>query len=280
LICQKRALAVHDISCVGKCSLTVALPIISAAGIEVAVLPTAVLSTHTGGFTGYTFRDLTGDLIPIAEHWERLGITFDAIYTGYLGSYSQIGLIKELIGRFGKNALVLVDPVMAENGRLYSGFDAGFPSGMAELCKMADIVVPNLTEAALMLNEPYADGPFTEDYINGLVRRLGKAFGGKVVLTGVSFDKTRLGAAYYDSVSGELGYAMNTRIEGFFHGTGDIFGSVLLSGFLNGLSFKDTVQTAVDFTVDSIKLTESGREQRYGVRFEAALPGLIKKLGM
>jgi len=277
---QKRALAVHDISCVGKCSLTVALPIISAAGIECSVLPTAVLSTHTGEFTGYTFRDLASDILPILDHWEQLGIKFDAIYTGYLGSFDQIELVKKLIERFGKDALVMVDPVMGDNGKLYSGFDAAFPSGMAELCKMADIVVPNLTETALMLSEPYIEGPYTPEYINGLCRRLKADFNADIVLTGVSFNKDNLGAAYYGKDASESGYAMQMLIPGSFHGTGDVFGSSLLSALLNGFSLKDAAQAAVELTVDSIRQTEPGREKRYGVRFEAALPGLIKKLGI
>lgn len=277
---QKRALAIHDISCVGKCSLTVALPVLSAAGIETSVLPTSILSTHTGGFTGYTFRDLTEDIMPIADHWATLDLAFDAIYTGYLGSALQLELMKKLFVRFGKNALVMVDPVMADNGRLYAGFDAAFPAGMAELCKMADVIVPNLTEAVLMLNEPYVEGPYAEEYIKGILHRLGKAFGGQIVLTGVYFDETHLGTAYFDTNSGETGFIMNDLIDGYYHGTGDVFGSALLSGLLCDLSLKDAARTAVDFTVDAIKATEPTREPRYGVRFEAALPGLMKHVGL
>ena len=277
---QLRALAVHDISCVGKCSLTVALPIISAAGIETSVLPTAVLSTHTGGFTGYTFRDLTEDIMPIASHWEELGIEFDAVYTGYLGSFKQLELVKGLFAQFGKKGLVLVDPVMADHGKLYPGFDKSFPGGMAELCKMADVIVPNLTEAALLLGEEYVEAPHSEAYIEGLLKRLGAAFGGKIVLTGVSFDGKTLGAACYDSAGGDLGYAMANMIEGSYHGTGDVFGSALLAGLLRGLSLIEAARCAVNFTVDSIKLTEKDKESRYGVRFESALPGFIKSLGL
>lgn len=274
---QQRALAVHDISCVGKCSLTVALPIISAAGIEAAVLPTAVLSTHTGGFTGYTFRDLTEDIGPISEHWQALGVEFDAIYTGYLGSFRQLELVEGLFARFGKG-LVLVDPVMADDGKLYPGFTADFPSGMAKLCKRADVIAPNLTEAALLLGEEYVKGPHDEAHIKGILGRLSAAFGGKIVLTGVSLEQGRLGAAHYDSATGELGYAMEAHVEGYFHGTGDVFGSALLSALLRGKTLAQATQVAVNFTVDAIKSTDPKREPRYGVCFEAALGRFITSL--
>lgn len=278
---QKRALAIHDISCVGKCSLTVALPVISSAGIETSVLPTSVLSTHTGGFEGYTFKDLTDQINPIADHWSTLNMHFDAIYTGYLGSQKQIDLVKSLFKRFsGEETLILVDPVMADNGKLYPGFDKTFPAEMAELCKAADITVPNITEAAFMLGEEYKEGPYTREYIEGLLRRLGNAFGGTIVLTGVYFDTEKLGAAGFDTKTGEICYAMSGIIPGYYHGTGDVFGSGLLSAMLNNKSLEESIKIAVDFTVDSIKLTETDREPRYGVRFESALPGLMRNIGL
>lgn len=278
---QKRALAIHDISCIGKCSLTVALPVISAAGIETAVLPTSILSTHTGGFDGYTFRDLTDEINPIADHWGSLNIQFDAIYTGYLGSQEQISLVVSLFDRFASNnTLILVDPVMADNGKLYPGFNESFPSDMAQLCKRANVIVPNITEAVLMLGEEYIEGPYTREYIEGLLERLGKAFGGKIVLTGVNFDSNQLGAAGYDTETGEISYAMSDVVPGYYHGTGDVFGSGLLSALLSSYSLSAAIQVAVDFTVSAIKLTDADREPRYGVRFEAALPGLMKDLGL
>jgi len=278
---QKRALAVHDISCVGKCSLTVALPVISAAGIETSVLPTSVLSTHTGGFEGYTFRDLTDDIQPISDHWAKLGIRFDAIYTGYLGSKEQIKLIEGLFKRFaGPDTLVLVDPVMADNGVLYPGFSEDFPAEMAKLCRGAGVVCPNITEAALMLGEPYIEGPYTEDYIDGLLHRLGAVFDSRIVLTWVSFDAEHLGAASFDPKTGQVHFVMAELVPGYYHGTGDVFGSGLLSALMTGFSLEDAIQVAVDFTVQSIKRTDTDREPRYGVRFEAALPGLMRALGL
>ena len=277
---QKKALAVHDISCVGKCSLTVALPILSAAGVETAVLPTSVLSTHTGGFEGYTFHDLTGEVGPIVNHWESLGLTFDAIYTGYLGSREQIGLMRDLFRRLGKGALKLVDPVMADNGVLYAGFAPDFPQEMRTLCAQADVIIPNFTEAALMLGEPYVAGPYTKEYIEGLLRRLTAVCPGRIVLTGVFFDDTAVGAASYDPASDRIDYALAPRIPGYFHGTGDVFGSALLAALLADKTLGEAIDIAAHFTAQSIQLSDPSREKKYGVRFEAALPGLMKALGI
>jgi len=274
---QKRVLAIHDISCVGKCSLTVALPILSAAGLETSVLPTAVLSTHTGGFTGYTFRDLTDDILPIAEHWKSLDLRVDAIYTGYLGSARQIGLVEQLIGMFRRpGTVVLNDPAMADNGVMYTGFDAAFAKGMAGLCARGDIVIPNLTEAAFMLGRPYTEA-CGRAYIEELLRAL-TAMGPRIaVLTGVSFEPGKLGAAVYDAASGKTDYYFDERVEGYYHGTGDVFASAFLAAYLNGKTPGESIRAAVRFTLESIRRTRAaGTENRYGVDFENALPSLIK----
>ena len=277
---QKRVLAIHDISGVGKCSLTVALPIISAAGIEASLLPTAVLSTHTGGFTGFTYRDLTEDIMPIVKHWEELQVKFDGIYTGFLGSYEQIELIMQTFERLkSEGTLIVVDPVMADEGELYKIFDKNFPAQMKALCEKADIIIPNITEACLMTGEKYVDGPYTKEYIEKLLRRLGEFGVKQAVLTGVYFDDKKLGAACYDCVSGKISYAMAEKIEGYYHGTGDIFGSVLVSAVIGGKTIVEAVQLAVDFTVGCIKRTkEADTERRYGVNFEAGLAGLAERL--
>lgn len=275
---QKRALAVHDISCVGKCSLTIALPILSAAGIETSVLPTSILSTHTGGFGKPVFHDLTEELAPIADHWKSFGMTFDSIYTGYLGSTEQVARVLSLFDDFGAGALKLVDPVMADNGKLYSGFPDDFPKEMQKLCARADVIVPNLTEAALLLDEPYVSGPYTEEYITGLLSRLADRYPGSIVLTGVHFDDTNLGAVAYDRTSASV--ALAPRIPGHFHGTGDIFASVLLSALLTGKELGEAMQIAVGFTAESIRLTDPERDRRFGVRFEAALPSLMHELNL
>lgn len=277
---QVSALAVHDLSCVGKCSLTVALPILSAAGIETAVLPTSVLSTHTGGFTGWTFHDLTGEVEPITRHWASLGLQFDAIYTGYLGSKAQLGLMSGLFDRFGKHALKIVDPVMGDNGALYGGFGHDFPAGMRSLCAQADVIVPNFTEAALMLGEPYREGPYTKRYVEDMLHKLALICPGRIVLTGVRFDNIQVGAATLDVPTGEIEYAQAPLVPGFFHGTGDIFASVLCAALLRGRGLGESAQIAANFTVTAIRGSDPGRDQKYGVNFEGALPSLMDALGL
>jgi pyridoxine kinase len=277
---QKRVAAIHDISGFGKCSLTVALPVISAAGIECSVMPTAVLSTHTGGFEGFTYRDLTGDLRPVADHWKSLNLKFDALYSGFLGSFEQLDIVSGIFDDFRTDDnLILVDPVMADNGELYKIFPSDFPLGMKKLCAKADIIVPNITEACLLLEEPYKDGPYSKEYIEHILKSLSDTGAQKVVLTGVFFDDKTLGAATYDRKSGQIGYAFSDRIPGYYHGTGDVFGSLLLSALLNDFDLTEAAQTAVDFTAESIRRTAaSSTDIRFGVRFEDAIPGFIRRL--
>ncbi len=275
---QKRVAAIHDISCFGRCSLTVALPILSAAGIETSIIPTAVLSTHTGGFTGYTFKDLTEDILPIAEHWKSLGLTFEAIYTGYLGSYSQLDIVSHIFDMFKeKDSMILVDPVMGDNGRLYTAFDEDFPKGMVKLCEKADVIVPNITEAALLLGEDYREGPYTTEYIEGLFTRLSGCGAKKIVLTGVYLQEGQMGAAAYDCGRKEVSYYFREKIPGMYHGTGDVFSSVLLSGLLNDQSMEESLKLAVDFTTGAIQRTYDDRtDNRYGVNFEQGLVDLAR----
>jgi len=278
---QKRVLAIHDISCVGKCSLTVALPIISAAGLEVPSLPTAVLSTHTGGFTGFTYRDLTEDMIPILEHWKSLGLQFDAIYTGFLGSFEQIDIVCKIIDEVGKNAKVFVDPVMGDAGKLYSVFPDNFPEGMKRLARKADVLLPNMCEAAFLLGEEYRPGPYTEEYIESLLKRLSGLGPRKVVLTGVFFDEKKLGAACYDADTGKVSFTMAEKIPEYFHGTGDVFSSAIVSAVMNGLPLDRAIEIAVDFTHGSIMRTyRAGTDLRYGVNFEEGIPRFLKQLGL
>ena len=279
---QKRILAIHDISCVGRCSLTVALPIISSAGIETTVIPTAVLSTHTGGFTGFTYRDLTEDIEPIVDHWKTLSLNFDSVYTGFLGSFEQIDIVSRIFDDLrSKGTMIAVDPVMADNGELYKIFPSNFPQGMRGLCAKADIIMPNITEAVLMLGREYKEGPYTTEYIESLLKDLGKMGAKKIVLTGVYFNDNELGAASYDTGTSDIGYAFAKRIEGYYHGTGDVFGSVLVSALVNGKALKDATGIAVDFTARSIQRTKDAKTDiRFGVNFEAGIPKLIKDLGL
>ncbi len=267
---MKRIATVQDFSCAGRCSLTVALPIVSACGIECCCVPTAVLSTHTGGFSGYTLRDLTDDIAPIAAHWASLDLGFDALYTGYLASERQIDLVCDFARRFRGGGFVAVDPAMADNGALYGGFDVHFAKRMAGLCGMADIVVPNLTEAALLTGREYDPAP-DRDRVGALLCGL-LALGAKsAVITGVSFAPGQLGAAFMGA-DGRMGYACRGRVEKSYHGTGDIFSSVLVSALTQGLSLGDACDAACDFTTTCIANTaKEAVDERYGVLFEREL---------
>ena len=277
---QKRVAAIHYLSGFGKCSLTVALPILSAAGIETSALPTAILSTHTGGISGYTYRDLTEDMRPVMKHWKSLDIKFDAIYTGFLGSFEQLDIVKEFFDAFRQeDNLILVDPVMGDNGELYTVFTREFAAGMRMLCQKADIIVPNLTEAALLLDEPYHPGPYTHAYIESLLRKLGALGPQKVVLTGVYFKEDELGAATYDRTTDTIDYVFTQKIPGYYHGTGDVFASALLSALLNDFSLIDAAAIAVHFTTDSIRRTYKAKtDYRFGVNFEQSFPDFLKEL--
>ena len=278
---QKRALAIHDISCIGRCSLTVCLPILSAVGIETVVLPTAVLSTQTGGMTGFTFHDLTSEMTPITDHWKALGQTFDVIYSGYLGSLAQAQLVEDIICDFKRErSLVVVDPVMADNGEYYSLMTPEFTDEMRSLCKNADIITPNLTEAAFLLDRPYYPHP-SEKEVEELLRGLAALGAKKVVITGVSFEGNSLGAAAYDSETGEISYAFTDRVNAIFHGTGDVFGSSLVASVMLGKKLSEAIRIAMDFTFRAIKRTlAAGTDLRFGVQFELELPYLMRELGV
>lgn len=275
---QKRVAAIHDISCFGKCSLTVALPIISAAGIECAAIPTAILSTHTGGFSGYTFRDLTDDIMPVAEHWKKEGLAFDAVYSGYLGSVEQIDLVCRAFNTVKtKGTMLIVDPVMADHGKLYAGFAETFPKEMCRLCAVADIITPNITEAAFMTDMPFMAPPHNREYIEELVWALRKITSGKIVLTGVEFNEGEIGAACLEGDTIE--YIFTPYVNAAYHGTGDIFTSTLTCGILRGRSLSDSALIAAKYTAGCIKLTkEQYPEMKYGVNFEAQIPELLKLL--
>jgi len=276
---MKRILTIQDISCVGKCSLTVALPIISAFGVEAAVLPTAVLSTHTA-FDGFTFRDLTDDMQNVISHWKNQKIGFDAIYTGYLGSFKQLDIVSKIFDEFkSKENFILIDPVMGDNGSLYKGFNKEFALAMAKLCNKADIIVPNLTEASFMLDIPFIKDGYSEDYIKDILIKLTNLGCKKAVLTGVCFGDDNLGVYGYDSEKREFFSYFKKRISKSFHGTGDVFASSLCGALSINKSLQDALKIAVDFTVDSILKTVSNPEHNwYGVEFESAIPNLIESI--
>lgn len=276
---MKRIVTIQDISCIGKCSLTVALPIISACGVETAVIPTAVLSTHTA-FDGFTFRDLTDEIPPIAAHWKAQGMAVDAIYTGYLGSFQQLEIVSQFFDQFKTpENLILVDPVMADNGALYAGFTPAFVQEMAKLCGKADIIVPNLTEACYLLNIPYPGEDYTRADIHHILTELGKLGCKQVVLTGVSLEPGRLGVMAYDTEKQTFFEYYNEKMPSSFHGTGDVFASVVVGAMMRGCPLEDALRLAVDFTLESIRKTVADPEHRwYGVNFEEAIPLLVSRL--
>ena len=275
---MKRIITVQDISCVGRCSLTVALPIISAAGVETGVLPTAVLSTHTA-FPKFTFCDLTDEIEKISDTFVQLNIDFDAIYTGYLGSFRQLSLVSDMIDRHRTDKCqVVIDPAMADNGMLYKGFTPEFAKAMANLCGKADLVIPNLTEACFMLDIPYTES-YDEQFIRDVLKGLTNLGAKRAALTGISFDKTKLGAYSYDSTTDTYFSYFNDKMPVAYHGTGDIFASATLGAMMNDHSLESALAVAVDFTLECIKLTMADENRRtYGVNFEQALPYYIERL--
>ncbi len=275
---MKRIVTIQDISCVGKCSLTVALPIISAMGIETAVIPTAVLSTHTA-FKNFTYRDLTGDLPKIAKHWKQEKFNFDGIYTGYLGSIEQIDILKEFFKQFKTpNNFIFIDPVMADNGKLYAGFDANFVKEMKKLCKMADIIVPNLTEASYMLEKEYKEN-YSEQEIKDILIELSNLGPKYVVLTGVSFKDNKLGVMSYNKETNEFFTYFKEKIPAKYHGTGDIFASTLVGAITNNNTLEEGLKIAVDYVWETINDTyKTNKKDAYGVNFETKIPYLINRI--
>ena len=275
---MKRIVSIQDISCLGKCSLTVALPIISAMGVECSIVPTAVLSTHTM-FQNFTCKDLTDQIGPIARHWQAEKIRFDAIYTGYLASAEQIGDVCDFFDAFKtEDNLIVVDPVMADNGKLYPAFGPEFPAEMAKVCAKADLIVPNLTEASLLTGLPYRT-EYDESYIREMLQALAKLGPRYVALTGVSFEKGRLGVMYYDLKEDTYGSYFAEHLPASFHGTGDVFASTCVGALMRGLPLGEALALAADYTVECIRQTLASPESKwYGVEFESAIPYLVKRL--
>ncbi len=274
---MKRIATMQDISCIGKCSLTVALPIISSMGIETSVIPTAVLSTHTM-FKDFTFHDLTNEIEPIFNHWKKEGFGFDALYTGYLGSFEQLDLAKEFFNSFGKNTLKLVDPCMADNGKLYPGFTREFARAMKDVCAVADIICPNLTEASFILDIPYTTD-YDEAYVKDILQQLTALGCNKAVLTGISLEEGMLGAYAYDKENDKYYYYQNEEEPKHFHGTGDIWASTLCGSLTRGKSFEEAIKVACDYVKECIRLTLlEENHNEYGVNFEEAIPYLLNNL--
>lgn len=275
---KEKILTIQDISCVGQCSLTVALPIISACGIETCVLPTAVLSTHTAFNQGFTLRDLSQDIQEISYHWQRENIDFKAIYTGYLASKQQVESILNIIDRhLQKDGIVIVDPAMADAGSLYKGFDNDFPAYMATLCKRADIILPNITEACLMTGKEFKS-EYNEEYIFDLIQSLLSLGCKNIVITGVSFDSQNLGVAVYDAKDCKVKYYFTKKLSRMSHGTGDVYASAFVGAICNGFDIYQSASIAADYTVKTIEDTMDDQNHWYGVKFEKSLGYLIDRI--
>lgn len=277
---QKKVLAIHDISCVGRCSLTVALPILSAAGINTGILPTALLSTHTGGFTGYTMKDLSNEMLPIATHLSKVALPFDAIYTGYLANADQIDIVLATISLLKqKNTLLLIDPAFADNGNLYPLITKEMVRKMHLLINQADIIVPNLTECSFLLDCEFKNLLFSDEEILDIARALSKMGPNNIVITSIPYRDNKLGTVVYNKNTDKIYNTFFNKQPGIFYGTGDVFASVLLACIMRGHSIEAACATATEFTFRCIKQTTSGGEDyKFGVRFELELPWLIKRL--
>lgn len=273
---MKRIATIQDISCFGKCSLTVALPLISACGVEACPIPTAVLSTHTGGFEGFTIHDLTDEITPIADHWKKLDLHFDGIYTGYLGSPEQLKIVSDFIDNFKKdNTIVFIDPVMGDHGKLYAGFDESFAKKMVSLVEKADIIAPNLTEVSYLLGEEYRED-FTVEEIKDMLIRLSELGSETVIITGVRRGDS-LGVMAYESSKNTFTEYFRERIPDTFHGTGDVFASVCSSALVKGFSVEEAIILATDFVVECICHTAEDKQNHwYSVKFEECIPSLVK----
>lgn len=272
----KRVLTIQDISCVGQCSLTVALPIISACGIECSVLPSAVLSTHTAGFKGYTFRDLSCDMPAIKEHWQKENIKFSAIYTGYLGSEQQAQFVADIFdATLAQDGVSFVDPAMADGGKLYPGFDENYAAAMARLCKKADYILPNISEACFITGVEYKE-EYDRAYIDLLLEKMRDMGCKNIILTGVSYEKGKTGIVIFEN--GEYSYYEHELLDGSCHGTGDIYASAFVGAKVRGKSAFEAAKIAADYTVECIKATAKLENHWYGAAFEVALSKLIENL--
>ena len=273
----KKILTIQDISCVGQCSLTVALPILSAAGMETCILPSAVLSTHTAGFSGYTVRDLSEDIPAIAAHWRRENIRFEAVYTGYLGSTEQIASVQEIFDTLlSADGVTIVDPAMADNGKLYPAFDTAYVEAMKSLAFSADIILPNITEACFLTGTEYRER-YDRAYIDSLLDALTACGAKTVVLTGVGFDAEHTGVIVREG--GKTRYYEHRKIAKGCHGTGDVYAAAFVGALENGFGAYDSAVLAADYTVRCIEVTQGDAAHWYGVKFELALPEFIRMLG-
>ena len=273
---QKRVITINDISSFGKCSLTVAISVLSAAGVETCAIPTAVLSAHTG-FKGYTFCDLTENILPTAHHWQNLGLSFDGIYSGYLGSKEQVKCVEELMDMFSVGEKI-VDPVMGDDGVLYDGFDESFPEEMKKLIKRADVILPNVTEACLLTDTPYIE-EHSKEYISGLFSALSKICNASIVITGINSKEDKISTAIYEK--GKITYIENDKQRAVYSGTGDVFASSFTAALMHGMSVVSAAKLSAEFVGECIEITQKiSSDRHYGINFELNTKSLLEKLGI
>lgn len=272
-----RVAAIHDLSGLGRCSLTVALPVLSVMGCQCAPMPTAVLSSQTGGVTGYTFLDMTDQMGPIADHWKAVDARFDGIYTGFLGSEKQLSIVERFFDDFAqKDTLLLVDPVMGDDGSAYDTYGAALIEGMRHLARRAHIITPNFTEAAFLLGLPgdaLKNGSISPE---DAVKQLSLEGRRSVVLTGYRRGGNT-GSLCLDAANGSITVTENPCVELSFPGTGDLFASVLCGGLMQGRTLPESAALAENFVHDCIVRTaERGLPRFHGVDFEPLLGSLVK----
>ena len=263
-----KILTVQDISCYGQCSITVALPVLSAYGHETAILPSAILSTHTGGFTGFTVHDLTDEMPKIINHWKNENIKYDALYTGYIGDARQFDYILDCKNNLlNENGLFFVDPAMADHGKMYYGLGEDIVCGMRKICSKADYILPNITEACFLAGIPYQENQ-TEEFINTLLQKLYDLGAKNVILTGYEKDGL-LGAISFDGKK-KVEY-LRDKLTPSYHGTGDVFSSVVIGNLLNNKTIRQALKDATGFIAKCIKETRLDPNHSYGVKFENVL---------
>ena len=271
-----RIAAIHDLSCFGRCSLTIALPVLSAMGCQCCPLPTALLSAHTG-ISGFTFLDTTDEMRRISAHWSQLSLHFQAIYTGFLGSAPQINLVEDFLRRFhAPDTLLVMDPVMGDHGTPYKTCTPALRQGLRELVAQADVITPNLTEAAILLDIPYHESQ-TADAAE-LVRALSLQGQRSVVLTGYAAAPWQVGALCYDRDTRQVEAIQTARVPQDFPGTGDLFASVLTGALTRGAPLLQAARTAVDFVGSCVaRSVAEGAGEAEGVDFEPLLRQLTVK---
>lgn len=268
---MKHGVCIQDLSCFGKCSLTIVLPVLSSAQVATSVLPTALLSTHTGGLGIPYHRDLEPDMKEIITHWSNLPFSVDFLYSGYVSSLAQVSHIHSLFLQY-PNAMRVVDPVMGDHGTLYASLPDGLADAMREICKQADLITPNMTEAYALLREPFQEGPYDLEEITRIIHALYALTKAQIVLTGVYFDESKIGSACLQRSDEQIAFAWSEKILQDFHGTGDLFTASLLGALCNEFTLERAMELAVCYTTKCMKYSiHAAQEERYGVLFEPLL---------